>query len=46
MTTYYVDSTAGSDGNNGSSGAPWETLGKAKNAIAAGAVGGGVEEVG
>lgn len=36
MTTYYVDSTAGSDGNNGSSGAPWKTLGKAKNAIAAG----------
>lgn len=33
MATYYVNSSTGSDTNNGSSGAPWKTLGKAKNAI-------------
>lgn len=36
MTTYYVDGNSGNDTSNGSSGAPWKTLGKAASSIKAG----------
>lgn len=36
MTTYYVDGKSGNDTSNGSSGAPWKTLGKAASSIKAG----------
>lgn len=36
MTTYYVNSSTGADTNKGTSAAPWKTLNKARNGIAAG----------
>ncbi len=33
MATYYVDGNSGNDANNGSSGSPWKSLGKARNSV-------------